>query len=173
MLKLKIRPFCLRKQPNCPEQLLLDSRSEQQHHFRGDDRQQITRAREAAEALFRPKRQLIEPSAPGTPPAAVSLPRNVAVAAASPMARRILMVDSSVLLVSADGLTVVVAAAERLGPSEQRRPCPSGPACLGCSRRETPFPRRPLRPGGGCADHYLIEGHPCGGPLAPMARDDT
>ena len=54
---------------------MLDSRSEQQHHFRGDDRQQITRAREAAEALFRPKRQLIEPSAPETPPAAVSLPR--------------------------------------------------------------------------------------------------
>ena len=73
--KLKIRPFCLRKQPNCPEQLLLDSRSQQQHHFGGDDRQQITRAREAAEALFRPKRQVIEPSVPETPPAAVSLPR--------------------------------------------------------------------------------------------------
>jgi len=54
---------------------LLDSRSEQQHHFRGDDRQQITRAREATEALFRPKRQLIEPSVPETPPAAASSAR--------------------------------------------------------------------------------------------------
>jgi len=54
---------------------LLDSRSEQQHHFRGDDRQQITRAREAAEALFRPKRQVIEPSVPETPPAADSSAR--------------------------------------------------------------------------------------------------
>ena len=54
---------------------MLDSRSEQQHHFRGDDRQQITRAREAAEALFRPKRQRVEPAASETPPAAVSLPR--------------------------------------------------------------------------------------------------
>ena len=54
---------------------MLDSRSEQQHHFRGDDRQQITRAREAAEALFRPKRQLIDPSVPETPPAAASSAR--------------------------------------------------------------------------------------------------
>jgi hypothetical protein len=35
---------------------LLHSRSQQQHHFGGDDRQQITRAREAAEALFRPNK---------------------------------------------------------------------------------------------------------------------
>ena len=54
---------------------MLDSRSQQQHHYGGDDRQQIARAREAAEALFRPKRQRVEPAAPETPPAAVSLPR--------------------------------------------------------------------------------------------------
>jgi hypothetical protein len=66
---------------------LLDSRSEQQHHFRGDDRQQITRAREAAEALFRPKRQLIEPSVPETPPAASSArkPRVLAIASPAPV----------------------------------------------------------------------------------------
>jgi len=67
---------------------LLDSRSEQQHHFRGDDRQQITGAREAAEALFRPKRQLIEPSVPETPPAAASSarkPRVLAIASPAPV----------------------------------------------------------------------------------------
>ena len=64
---------------------MLDSRSEQQHHFRGDD-PQITRAREAAEALFRPKRQLIEPSAPETPPATVSLPRKPRVLTIAPPA---------------------------------------------------------------------------------------
>jgi hypothetical protein len=54
---------------------LLDNRSEQQHHFRGDDRQQISRAREAAEALFRPKRQPSEPSMSETPPSADSSAR--------------------------------------------------------------------------------------------------
>jgi hypothetical protein len=70
---------------------LLDSRSEQQHHFRGDDRQQITRAREAAEALFRPKRQLIEPSVPETPPAAASAarkPRVLTIASPAPVVER-------------------------------------------------------------------------------------
>jgi hypothetical protein len=65
---------------------LLDSRSQQQHHFRGDDRQQITRAREAAEALFRP--QLIEPSVPETPPAADSSarkPRVLTIASPAPV----------------------------------------------------------------------------------------
>jgi hypothetical protein len=65
---------------------LLDSRSEQQHHFRGDDRQQITRAREAAEALFRPKRQVIEPSVPESPPAADSSARKPRVLTIAPPA---------------------------------------------------------------------------------------
>ncbi len=65
---------------------MLDSRSEQQHHFRGDDRQQITRAREAAEALFRPKRQVIEPSVPETPPAADSSARKPRVLTIAPPA---------------------------------------------------------------------------------------
>jgi hypothetical protein len=67
---------------------LLDSRSQQQHHFRGDDRQQITGAREAAEALFRPKRQVIEPSVPETPPAADSSarkPRVLTIASPAPV----------------------------------------------------------------------------------------
>jgi hypothetical protein len=34
----------------------------QQHHPRGDDRERITSARGAAEALFTPKQQLVEPS---------------------------------------------------------------------------------------------------------------
>jgi hypothetical protein len=42
-------------------QLLLHHR-EQYHHARGDDRQRTTSARQAAEALFTPKRQPVEPS---------------------------------------------------------------------------------------------------------------
>jgi hypothetical protein len=67
---------------------LLDSRSQQQHHFGGDDRQQITRAREAAEALFRPKRQVMEPSVPETPPAATlsaRKPRVLTIASPAPV----------------------------------------------------------------------------------------
>ena len=67
---------------------MLYNQSQQQHHFRGDDRQQITRAREAAEALFRPKRQLIEPSVPETPPSADSSarkPRVLAIASPAPV----------------------------------------------------------------------------------------
>ena len=66
---------------------MLDSRSQQQHHFGGDDRQQITRAREAAEALFRPKRPVIEPSVPETtPPAADSSARKPRVLTIAPPA---------------------------------------------------------------------------------------
>ena len=65
---------------------MLDSRSQQQHHFGGGDRQLITRAREAAEALFRPKRQVIEPSVPETPPAADSSARKPRVLTIAPPA---------------------------------------------------------------------------------------
>jgi hypothetical protein len=37
------------------EQLLLDRSQQQQHHDLGSDREQITNARQAAEALFAPK----------------------------------------------------------------------------------------------------------------------
>ena len=39
---------------------LLPDRPQQQHHFRGDDREQIVRARSAAEALFMPKPEITE-----------------------------------------------------------------------------------------------------------------
>jgi hypothetical protein len=42
-------------------QPLLNHR-QQQHHTRGDDRERITSARQAAEALFTPKPQPVEPS---------------------------------------------------------------------------------------------------------------
>ena len=59
-------------------------RSQRQHADRGDDRREITRAREEAEALFRPKQQLIERSAPqASPPVdtVVRKPRVLAVTA--------------------------------------------------------------------------------------------
>jgi hypothetical protein len=40
---------------------------ERQHSFQNDDRQQIDKARNEAEALFRPKRQSIEPSTSADP----------------------------------------------------------------------------------------------------------
>jgi hypothetical protein len=43
---------------------LLNSR-QNQHHARGDDREQMTSTRRAAEALFTPKRQVTEQSVPG------------------------------------------------------------------------------------------------------------
>jgi hypothetical protein len=50
-------------------QLLLNHR-EQQHHPRGDDRERIASARQAAEALFTPKRQAVDPSASASVPSA-------------------------------------------------------------------------------------------------------
>jgi hypothetical protein len=73
--KIENRTLSPRAQPNCAEQLLPGIRSQRQPHVRGDDRQQITRAREAAEALFRPKRQIIEPPVAETPAPADSLAR--------------------------------------------------------------------------------------------------
>ena len=43
---------------------------QQQHHLRGDDRERITSARRAAEALFTPKRRPVEPSASDPAPSA-------------------------------------------------------------------------------------------------------
>jgi hypothetical protein len=53
-------------------QLLLNHR-QQHHHPRGDDRERITSARRAAEALFTPKRQPVEPS-PSDPAPSVEQP---------------------------------------------------------------------------------------------------
>jgi hypothetical protein len=41
---------------------------QQQHHLRGDDRERTASARQAAEALFTPKRQPVEPSASDSAP---------------------------------------------------------------------------------------------------------
>ena len=62
---------------------LLSSRSQQQPDSRSDDRQQITRAREEAEALFRPKQRVVAPSVAAAPPvdAAVRTPRVLSTAA--------------------------------------------------------------------------------------------
>src|SRR3954470_14581173 len=54
--------------------MLLLKQSEQQHAFHSDDRRQINRAREEAEALFRPKLKLVESSTLADPsPANVSV----------------------------------------------------------------------------------------------------
>ena len=50
-------------------QPLLNHR-QQQHHPRGDDRERITSARLAAEALFTPKRRAVDPSASASVPSA-------------------------------------------------------------------------------------------------------
>jgi hypothetical protein len=47
----------------------LFSRPQQPRPFRGDDRERITRARQAAEALFTPKQELTEQLVSDTPPA--------------------------------------------------------------------------------------------------------
>jgi hypothetical protein len=44
----------MRQQPSYPRQFLPD-RPQQQRQSRGDDREQVVRARQAAEALFTPK----------------------------------------------------------------------------------------------------------------------
>jgi hypothetical protein len=46
---------------------LLNSQ-EQQHHVRGDDRERMTSARQAAEALFTPKRQVTDRPVPASVP---------------------------------------------------------------------------------------------------------
>jgi hypothetical protein len=48
---------------------LLSDRPQQQHQFRGDDREQIVRARSAAEALFTPKPENTEQPVSETSPA--------------------------------------------------------------------------------------------------------
>ena len=70
---------------NSLERLLPGSRSQQQPHLRSDDRQQITRAREAAEALFRPKRPIIEPEAPPSVDSSARKPRVLTIVPAAPV----------------------------------------------------------------------------------------
>ncbi|MGH7114616.1 MAG: hypothetical protein ACREE9_08990 [Stellaceae bacterium] len=70
------------------EQILLSGRPRQQQpHPRGDNRERITRARQAAEALFTPKRPVSMPSIPDTPPADQSprKPRVLGIVPAAPV----------------------------------------------------------------------------------------
>jgi hypothetical protein len=67
--------------------LLLNHR-QQQHHLRGDDRERITNARQAAEALFTPKRRPVEPSASDPVPSAerpARKPRVLAISSPAPV----------------------------------------------------------------------------------------
>jgi hypothetical protein len=65
-----------------PGQIVLNCR--QQPHPRGDDRERITRARRAAEALFTPKPQLTEQSVPESLSAADHRVRKPRILAISP-----------------------------------------------------------------------------------------
>jgi len=58
-----------------------------QPHYRGDDRERITRARQAAEALFTPRRQVAEPSVSDSLPSAdqpVRKPRVLGISSPAP-----------------------------------------------------------------------------------------
>jgi hypothetical protein len=59
------------------------NRPKQQHHSHGDDPRQNTKAREEAEALFRPKHRVIEPSTPTDPTLAGASSRRPRVLSAS------------------------------------------------------------------------------------------
>jgi hypothetical protein len=77
--------FRCRECINRPKQLVLNPR--QQPHPAGDDRERTTRARQAAEALFTPKRQLTEGSVSDSPSADQSArkPRVLGIAAVAPV----------------------------------------------------------------------------------------
>ena len=65
-------------------------RSQHQHYDRGDDRRRLTSAHQAAEALFKPKRQIPEQSIrEGAAPAAESVrkPRVLAILPTAPVIR--------------------------------------------------------------------------------------
>jgi hypothetical protein len=63
--------------------MLLSQR--QQLHSRGDDRERITRARQAAEALFTSKPPINEPSAPDSANQSARKPRVLAISPAVPV----------------------------------------------------------------------------------------
>ena len=59
--------------------------SEHHRHTYNDNRQQINTARKEAEALFRPKHRVIEPSRPTNPAPAEALVRKPRILSASPL----------------------------------------------------------------------------------------
>ena len=72
--------------------MLLLKQSEQQHAFHSDDRRQINRAREEAEALFRPKLKLVEaPTLADPSPADVSVRKPRILRASEPPLSRMAM----------------------------------------------------------------------------------
>ena len=85
LAKINESPFDIAKWIDRPELHLL---SRQPHsHPRGDDRERITRARQAAEALFTPRRQVAEPSASDSLPAdqSVRKPRVLGISSLAPV----------------------------------------------------------------------------------------
>jgi len=66
----------------------LPNHRQQPHHPRGDDRERIASARQAAEALFTPKRQPVEPSVSDPAPSAARparKPRVLAILSPAPV----------------------------------------------------------------------------------------
>ena len=64
----------------------LRSRLQLRHHVRGDDRERMTSARQAAEALFTPKRQVTEQPVPDSVPPAEPSARKPRILSALPPA---------------------------------------------------------------------------------------
>jgi hypothetical protein len=67
---------------------VLNHRQQQHHQARGDDRERTTSARQAAEALFTPKRQPVEPSVSDPAPSAehpARKPRVLAILSPAPI----------------------------------------------------------------------------------------
>ena len=73
-LAVSVKPYYPFRRSSLPSRVIelfevfsLLNRPKQQHHSHGDDPRQNTKAREEAEALFRPKHRVIEPSTPTDP----------------------------------------------------------------------------------------------------------
>jgi hypothetical protein len=86
LAKINESPFDSAKWIDRSEQLLLSR--EPQPHSRDDHRERITRARQAAEALFTPRRQVAEPSVSDSLPSAdqpVRKPRVLGISSPAPL----------------------------------------------------------------------------------------
>jgi hypothetical protein len=87
LAKINESPFDIAKWIDRSKQLLLSRQP--QPHSRGDDRERIARARQAAEALFTPRRQVAEPSVSDSLPLAdqpVRRPRVLGISSPAPVA---------------------------------------------------------------------------------------
>jgi hypothetical protein len=95
LVKIPESSFRPREWVNRPEQLLLN-RWQQESHPRGDDPKRLTSARQAAEALFTPKRQITEQSVSDSPPPDQSARKPRVLAASSAVPVRLEEVDAPV-----------------------------------------------------------------------------